>query len=308
MAPRQSPAGYGRLARRLTDWTTKGLFSALVLVGGLGFGRQVIRWWHDDDLATPKAPLAASPFDLSDTSQPIDISIGELPYRFVRQTMEGDQQEAMRSLQTICQRSLASATPWSPIADANEEKLLERLSKLDFGKVVPHAQDDSEDDGRLYEPVPGMPLIVGTRRSSAASLSDAIAPENRVVLWGLAAPAGERRWTLCLFQADARSPDGELQSEFPLPPGCQRLLALRGNGAEISAFQGSEPCEKYRVFFTECRSRGGLRWQRTEDGGWYGSINSDADTPHDRPASLVIQLVPGKFGGCTGLLQRVQQR
>ncbi|HET6880425.1 MAG TPA: hypothetical protein VFI31_09735 [Pirellulales bacterium] len=308
-APKLPDDGFGRVARQIADWTTKGLFSALVLVAGLGFGRQVIRWWRADDLQDAEPPLAA-PFDPADPTQPVDVALGDLPYRLVRQTVVGDQQEAMEALRTACGHLLNSAPAWSPRADANEQSLLERLAELEQTTIVPQNDAGPASGGRLYEPAPGLPLIVGTRRQIAEHRSsNATAGQNRVILWGLASPAGEKKWTLCLFQANPRGAS-DVQREVPLPAGCQRLLALRQSGNEISVFQGPDTCLQYRDFFTawqrEQQPGGELRWQPTADGGWYGSLRrgpAESDVP---AGAFVVQLVPGRLGGCTGLLQRVQ--
>ena len=51
-APRSSPpaaeSGYGLVARRVSSWTTNLVLSGLIVVLGLGLGRQVLQWWADD--------------------------------------------------------------------------------------------------------------------------------------------------------------------------------------------------------------------------------------------------------------------
>ncbi|HVA45472.1 MAG TPA: hypothetical protein VNH11_03725 [Pirellulales bacterium] len=308
MTPSEAPGGYGKLARQIADWTTKGLFSALVLVAGLGFGRQVIRWWHDDDPPPAATEPATTPFDLSDAGDPMEIALGDLPYRLGRQTVIGDQAEAMQALRAACRRLLPSASPWSPVADEDEQKLLARLAELGPAGDARTSNGDSQAGERLYEPAPGMPLVIGTRRVSAGDGPlHAIAQENRVVLWGLAVPADERWWTLCLFHADRRGSDEEPGTQIPLPPDCQRLMALRRGGAELSAFQGGGPCDEYRRFYAawqvKHRPHDAVRWQRADDGGWYASmVRRGPDAAAGSARSMVIQLVPGRPGGCTGLV------
>ncbi|HQU47451.1 MAG TPA: hypothetical protein PK867_31900 [Pirellulales bacterium] len=308
MTPSEAPGGYGKLARQIADWTTKGLFSALVLVAGLGFGRQVIRWWHDDDPPPAATEPATTPFDLADAAGPMEIALGDLPFRLGRQTVEGGPAEAMRALRDACRRLLPSASPWSPVADVDEQALLARLAKLDPAEDARTSHKNPRTGERLYEPAPGMPLLVGARRLSAGHPSrHAFGPENRVVLWGLAVPAGERRWTLCLFHADRRGSDEEPRTDVPLPPDCQRLMALRRGRAEMSAFQGGGTCDEYRRFYAAWQARhrphDAARWQRTDDGGWYASIvRNGADAAAGSAQSMVIQLVPGRSGGCTGVV------
>ena len=46
--PPKQPQGMGRLALRISRWTTNSLLTVMLLVIALGFGRQVLHWWHDD--------------------------------------------------------------------------------------------------------------------------------------------------------------------------------------------------------------------------------------------------------------------
>ena len=48
---------FAALAKRLSAWTTNSLFTLLVLVVGVGFGRQMTNWWAAD--ASPPPVVAA---------------------------------------------------------------------------------------------------------------------------------------------------------------------------------------------------------------------------------------------------------
>ena len=309
-ASSQPRADFGRLARRMADWTTKGLFSALVVVGGLGFGRQVLRWWRDDDSAPVAEGPAAPAFDFGAGAGPIEIAAGDANLRFGRLSIAGDQAAAAKSLRQVCRQALAAAAPWSASADVGEQDLLSRLSELEPVERL------AESQARLYEPVPGMPLAIGVRRFPAAAAGDSQAatePQDRVVLWGLAAPAGEMAWTLYLFRADRpRSTDG---AEPPLPPSCRRLMAFRNQaGAGTIAFQGTGGCDEYRRFYQQWLAEHWphalAHWQSTPGGGWQATIRrgdsaaSDSASSNSAAAvvSLAIQLVPRRFGGSTGLV------
>src|SRR5262245_15515966 len=49
--------GFGRLARRITAWTTNLLATAIVLAAGLAMGWQVLAWWHERPAAETAAAL-----------------------------------------------------------------------------------------------------------------------------------------------------------------------------------------------------------------------------------------------------------
>ena len=292
---------FARLARQIADWTTKGLFSALVIVGGLGFGRQVIRWWHDDETAPAAAGPMAPAFELG--GDPVEIAAGDSPMVLGRQTVIGDEAEAAKTLRARCLANLAAAAPMTPAPDAGEQKLLGRLAELEPSERLTQA------DARLYEPAPGMPLVVGVRRFAAGhedAATQATASKNRVVLWGLAAPRGEAEWTLYEFRGSPESV-GEPGSTAPLPPDCRRIMALRDRrGAETVAFQGTGGCDAYRRFYQtwqiEHWPQASARWRRTDGGGWLVTIDRADEEKSGAPQSIVIHLAPGPTGGCTGLV------
>lgn len=306
LKPRDWPAypkDFRRLARRMTDWTTKGLFSALVIVGGLGFGRQVLCWWGEDESAPAAAGRVAPAFDLAAGAGPVEIAAGDSNLWFGHQTIRGDQAAATKSLRAACRQALGAAAPWSPSADAHEQDVLTRLA--DFEPV----ERLSESESQLYEPVPGMPLAIGVRRvaeAGAGDSQDATEPQDRVVLWGLAAPAGENAWTLYLFRAD-RPVAGD-DAGPPLPPGCRRLMAFSNSaGAGTVAFHGTGGCDEYRRFFqawlAEHWPQAVADWQPAPGGGWHAKIDRGRSAAADRAVqSLAIHLVPRQFAGCTGLV------
>lgn len=288
----------------MTDWTTKGLFSALVIVGGLGFGRQVIRWWHDDESPPAAAGPAASAFEPAAGGEPVEFAAGDSNLRFGRLSIAGDQAEASQSLRALCRRDLATAAPWSASVDAEERELLSRLTKLEPVAQLKNAE------ARLYEPAPGVPFVVGVRRLANAQKGGselAISSRDRVVLWGLAAPVGPREWTLYQFRADSPGAIGERGWAPPLPPGCRRIMAFRNRqGAETVAFQGTGGCDEYRRFYIEWQAKQGTsmsgQWRRT-GGSWQISLVREPSVEQAAgPRSLVIHLAPGPLGGSTGLI------
>jgi hypothetical protein len=306
----EAPADFGRLARRMADWTTKGVFSALVLVAGLGFGRQVIVWWRSGDAPQAASTLTDAPLSLADGREPIEIAIGDLSVRLGRQTIEGDLAEAIKALRAAGRGGVVTALPWSPVVDADEQQLLARLAVLKPADVVSSKALTDGTDACLYEPSPGMPLIVGTRRIGAGlqrSTENATALQTRVVLWGLAAPAGDRLWTLYLFQSDQPPINGKTQQRVPMPPGCRRLMAFSQQDAETLAFQGPGACGDYQRYYAAwlAKQRPGAdsRWRRSGEGGWHVMIEGERSDPSAvAQPSLLIHLAPGPRGGCTGFV------
>ncbi|HVW36914.1 MAG TPA: hypothetical protein VHB99_06400 [Pirellulales bacterium] len=297
------PQDFARLARRMTDWTSKGLFSALVLVGGLGFGRQVIRWWHDEE-AAPAAAEHSAAVDLPAAGTPVEFAAGDSNLRFGRLSIAADEAEARKSLRDLCRRALATAAPWSASADAEERAMLSRLAK--FEPVMQLEQANA----RLYEPAPGALLVVGVRRVAGArkgGSENATSWQDRVVLWGLAAPAGPREWTLYQFRADSPAGVDERGGAPPLPPDGRRIMGFRDRqGAETIAFQGTGGCDEYRRFYSawQAEQRFPLagQWRRAGEGWQISLIRESSVEPAEGPKSLVIHLAPGPSGGSTGLI------
>jgi hypothetical protein len=302
--PSPQPNDFGRLARRMTDWTTKGLFSALVLAGGLGFGRQVIRWWHDDESPPAAAGPAASAFEPAAGGTPVEFAAGDSNLRFGRLSIAGDEAEARKSLRDLCRRALATAAPWSASADAEERAMLSRLAKLEPAMQLQQAH------ARLYEPAPGAPLVVGVRRVADArkgGSEHATSWQDRVVLWGLAAPVGPREWTLYQFRADSPAGVDERGGAPPLPPDGRRIMGFRDRqGAETIAFQGTGGCDEYRRFYSawQAEQRFPLtgQWRRAGEGWQISLIRESSVEPAEGPKSLVIHLAPGPSGDSTGLI------
>jgi hypothetical protein len=301
----RAPNDFGRLARRMADWTTKGLFSALVIVGGLGFGREVIRWWREDEAAAPGAAPSAPGFDSAAEGEPIDIAAGDSNVQFGRERVAGDLEAARKSLRALCLRALAAASPWSPSADDEEQRLLAGLAELEPVMLLEQA------NARLYEPAPGAPLVVGVRRFADArkgGSENATSSHDRVVLWGLAAPAAPGEWTLYRFCADSPAPSEKGGSSPPLPADGRRIMAFRDRrGSETIAFQGTAGCSEYRRFYQAWQAEQGSQltgqWHRTDDGGWQVSLVRGASSDGaEGPQSILIHLAPGRFGGCTGLV------
>jgi hypothetical protein len=223
---KSAPSGFALLARRISSWTTRGLLSALILVGGLAFGRQVTRWWRADEagsLAPP--PQLAMTEGLGDPARPHRLQFGDLPWAVVRQTVVGSRDEAAAVLRTSCRELTASGELPEDTAGPSEQQLLALLAKR---AAV------AEERGRwqIHELEGGFPMVVGsrigadsTRPSEGGQVAD---PPRRVVTWGLAIPTPEQSWSLYTFHP-ARSGSGPPADlpEIPLPPDSRKTLSLQ---------------------------------------------------------------------------------
>ena len=119
---KQSPS-LGRLARRISAWTTNGLISVMLVVIGLGFGREVLHWWHDEGGVPAAAPpMAADP--LGDGAAPHLLEFGDQAWSVRRQEFSGLWADVSAALQAACRRAIVDARPCGKLPDAAEEELL----------------------------------------------------------------------------------------------------------------------------------------------------------------------------------------
>ena len=169
---------FAALAKRVSAWTTNSLFTLLVLVVGVGFGRQVTSWWGAD---TSLPPTVAASVD--DPAAWQMLQFGEASWSLCRRSVMGDKQEAIKQLRAACRQVLLAgpSVDQSP-ADARFLTFLAGCTPV----------DQEPGKWRLYELREAFPMTVGvlTRPNT----------QDRVAVWGLAMPMGAKLWTLNTFQ------------------------------------------------------------------------------------------------------------
>ena len=110
--PCGSLSGFAMLAGRIRSWTINLLATAIVLVGGLAIGRQVIGWWHEaaPDSAAADAVLAAASLPDLGPGQEFWTRSGALKIEHV----QGGLKDAVAAMQAFC-RTAADAAPSRPL-------------------------------------------------------------------------------------------------------------------------------------------------------------------------------------------------
>lgn len=263
---RRASASFQQLARRITAWTSRLLASALILVVGLSFGRQVLRWWEAGEVAPGVGLLGPGGGSAEDQPDALQvISFGHQGWTLRRQQVQGDRQTALTALRAQCRpaEALDSAAAGLPIFE--EQSLLARLA-------LQPAIEHQPGRWRMYELDEGIPMVVvttdwggGLATADGANLA---APASSVLGWGIAVPESAGVWTLYSFQpqrgAAAASPGG---GQIGLPPEAERLLAIQwADGSRIAAFEMAGPAERAKgVFDRWCAECG---WEPT--GHWHG--------------------------------------
>ena len=126
--PTPPPHSFAALARRLSSITSRILLSAVIVIAGIGVGRQILSWWREAADAPQQAPLPVA--GLGDPSAVHEIVLADRPWAIVQQSFQGDAGEAADALLGACHRA-AEATEAMPLPPPGpeEQQLLDRLER-----------------------------------------------------------------------------------------------------------------------------------------------------------------------------------
>ncbi len=144
----------GRLARRISRWTTNALLTAMLLVIALGFGRQVLHWWHDE--TSPRRALPEIGTVPNGAAETQILAFGDQNWSIRRQEYSGPVGAVPAALVQFCRSVIADVPPRGDTADAAEQDVLKRLAA-----DKPIAEEPSK--WRLYQWSEGVPIVIGTR-------------------------------------------------------------------------------------------------------------------------------------------------
>ena len=293
--------GFAQLARRISDWTSRSLLTAVILAAGLAFGRQVSQWWagdgQDDPTCQPEGPADR----LGEPAQPHLVQFGNEHWSVVHQLVSGSQETVISTLRARC-REIAQQT--SPVLESPSE------NEMRFFKSIVASKPVEQKQGRwaLFEFPDPLPMVVATQPAAPDSPSKesykTSSLDDRVVAWSIGVPAGQGVWTLLAFSPSRSATIEPSRSpELGLPPQCRRLLSLSvvGGGALIS-FCG--PCEakEWRAFFPASFEQSGGKvveaW-RPSGATWHlrGTVGQDRS-----PTAVDVWFGPDQHGGLSGLM------
>lgn len=292
------PKSFAFLAKRVWNWTTNCIVSALILVLGLGFGRQVIRWWAVD---TPGNPVSHAPLELGEgwgePGRLHEIRFGNSAWQVRREPAKGDREQALAELRSSCREATRSSSLPPGVAAQGEQRLLDALRK--------HNPADREaGKWRLYELEDHFPIVVGVREPEAngATPGQNVAQEgSRVVTWGLAVPMSAGNWTLYTFHQTSPSAGGS--QDFGVPPNGNVALALEvEGGGRLMAVRGPARMEVWKSFYDQWFADRG--W--TAAGAWrqVGQTWSRRywEKSEQRAGRTDVQFGEDSRGGVSGLL------
>ena len=282
----QTPApGFRRVARQVSTFTTRLLLSGLVLVLGLGLGRQVLLWWRADPTGPARRESAESPGDASQGQQ---LRFGNDPLELGRRAIAGSRADALHALRDSC-RALADAArpPDRPLSEP-ERRLLDDLA------AKPPAEEDA---GRwaLYQLEEPLPMVVVVRPTGPKGGATVAGDGRRVVTWGLALPMASQAWSLYTFHQPSSWTEA---AGLPAPPNAIRVLAMQTvEGGTTLAIRGPDS-GGWKAFYDQWfASRGwtGAGWQ-SSGAAWSNRYSKGEGQRVD------LQFASDPYGKASGLL------
>jgi len=267
-----SPGGFAGLAKRISSWTTRAVLSAIVVLAGLTFGRQVLRWWGEDS-ADGRAPARSGPApdDLANPASPHGFEFGDGRWTITRQEVRGSREEVLGLLRATC-REAAQAAP-DPGTTAEEPAGPAEIGLLkSLAGRTPVEQEPGQ--WQLYQLDEPIPLVAAARvghikppeMTNASGGGPVAQPALRVVAWGLALPMGDRDWVALGFRPRGLPlrPEGPL-AEVPLPPGSRKTLSVQAaGGGSVVSFQGDAGLEAWTTYYDTWSQQAGWTAAR----GW----------------------------------------
>jgi hypothetical protein len=292
---------FGQLAKRLSAWTSRGIVSAVILVAGLAFGRQVLQWWGMERQAPTMPPQASLALGaLGDSAQEHLLEFGDSAWRMSRRVVVARDHDVLRELQARCEEVIRSCS--DPKGEPGP-------AERDFLNRVANDKPAREEAGkwRLHALDAAFPMVIGTRPTGPTRgppNDRVVKPHQRVVTWGLAVPAGANSWIVYTFHV--APPKGEYPAvlpELPIPPGSRPGLAIRAaDGGAVVSFKGPERPGEWRQFFDSWLSSHGWgvadAWQYR---GTTWSLRCIREAG-DRCDSLDVFLSSDGTGEMTGLV------
>ena len=298
-----------------------------------------------------EAPPAA-PADSAGDWQKLEVGGGQ--WSMSVRSVAGDRTAAEKELRRACKAATATATlPGEPALRA-ERALVARLGPATLIETTDagwelHALADAPPDALADS----MPMVAVVRRAASIAGSQtptppAVAPAaapaaasaqplrpsasapsqtpshaeqssqavTYVAIWGLAIPAGPKRWTAYLFQPTHSKEDtaAAAPADIPVPPGATKLLALSSTaGGAMVSFQGPAEPDAWKRTFDRWLADGG--WQapqgwRSSGNGWYlrgqhapALAPAASAAPAARAGAVIdIRFSPDPKGGFAGIV------
>jgi hypothetical protein len=272
-----TPKSFGKLSKRITGITSNCLFTAIVLVAGLGIGRQILIWWSVDE-TKQAVPAGGSAIGFDPAGLHV-LQFGSKNWSMARREFRGPRDALDWQLKADCRTEIEKASMPQDDQTPEQKELLAFLAKS--------APVDSEPARwQIFALDRKLPILIGViPPPSNAEKQPVIDPgSSRVVLWGIALPKGNDEWTILIF-LPSNEGAGESQEPFdvPLPAECHKILAVQSVGGGMTTFSGPNEPKKWQVYF----------------GGWFDSHDWRLISPWQKIGSSWYTQYRGKSRGKT---------
>lgn len=261
--PAKRPRDFGSLSRRIIGWTSNGLATALILVAGLTFGRQVLLWWGEESIAT--SPRKADLTSLEDGIKHLEF--GAVSGAVQTRTVRGSRDDVLSALRDMCRPSKRPGAAAGAPPNEAEHRLLSEL--------VDKEPAEAGDGWRIDQLAQGLPMVICSttvERDSSRSRSTKERPGNgmnsvprlpldlRIVAIGLAVPAADDAWSAFAFVLGAERGSAAGAVPIPLPAASSLGITLtQPDGMVLTTFRGQGPPAAWETHFQELPPSSG--WQ-----------------------------------------------
>ena len=317
-----------RTAPKIASTAYKIISTGIVIFLAAYIGVQLISAYRLDKYQDP--PTVAEVLDAWPTLQSCSLEFGDSPFRLQRETAFGSESDVMEHLSIACKDALQrGADPVKPVGEA-EAKMIESLQN----EVPFLSSDDSEASGsgdrkknlwRIFHVarIPGtgqFPQVVGIRDDCDVgpppefeqdeSQTDQQWPAQRLVVWGIAIPNGDEKWTTYIGRASLNASQFGIATSL-IPSDAKRTLAISDKQrASVIGFSGSTP-ESAKSFYDELSDKLGWKlvsqWQHHAN-NWTAKYTSDTDSSvagiqvqlhvnHNQPMRGLVTLTPSMHHG-----------
>ena len=286
-------APYANLGRRITNWTSNLLATAIVIVIALVAGTQLISYWVPNGA---RAEVADS--ELADAWPALDacsLQFGAAPFELIREQMTGDEEAVKLQLQNHCRRVLEDDPLPARAIGPQEQKMIESSVELipveqRAGKWrIFHSQKFAvESDGGQAELSSQLPIVLGIRDDCPDQSSES-GMTSRLVVWGIALAGEDETWTTYVGKSAPQTSLAKLPQNW-IPANSRRTLAISDkNGGSLIGFVGG-PIEEAIDFYDRLATENGWTlsspWQKSNK-TWVARFTPQADSP---VAGIQVQL------------------
>jgi hypothetical protein len=263
----EEPRDLGALARRIASLSGNLLATAVIVILGLTFGRQVLTWWRGEPavVSVPTSDHDSALDGLADPSLPHQLAFSDMSLTFNRSLFEGAEEAALARLRDECRRLELDFDDQPRALIPVDDDVLRRLAAY-----------ESVERGEGWRMVQhGGPVITVVALRTAPNTASTGAGEasqkaESVVSWGLGLRAPETateeaastiRWILFTCSGAGQRVASDLNLSSPIPPGSRRTLAMqvKGGGALIG-FAGQGTAASSKEFFDQSFQERG--WSR----------------------------------------------